>query len=105
MGILVCQVMLVAKDMIIYIHKSGILNPWLSDFIFSFADQMKVANHTLPGRLFSLTVVTSPIQYVNFESHGDKSEPVAIFCLGSSLTNFHIAMHTIKNWTVVKASE
>ena len=44
----------------IYIHKSGILNPWLSDFIFSFADHMKAINHTLPGRLFSLTVVASP---------------------------------------------
>ena len=44
----------------VYIHKSGILNPWLSDLIFCFADQMKAVNHTLPGRLFSLTVVTSP---------------------------------------------
>ena len=65
MGILVCQVLLVAslaKDMIrgVYIHKLGILNPWLSDFLFSFADQMKVVNHTLPRRLFSLTVVASP---------------------------------------------
>ena len=44
----------------ICIHKSGILNLWLSDFIFCFADQMKAVNYTLPGRLFSLTVVTSP---------------------------------------------
>ena len=48
--------------MTLHIHKLGILNPWLSDFIFSFADQMKAVNHTLPGirRLFSLTVVASP---------------------------------------------
>ena len=50
-----------------YIHKSGILNPWLSDFIFLFADQMKAVHRKFPGRLFSCRLI--PITYsicINF---------------------------------------